>query len=214
MREFAVPAKRWAIFEEISWIVTMSLESESECPQTIRRRPVRSTHLLVCLAGSLTAFLRSQTAQLGAQTGSDNDIAVTKDVMISMRDGVKLATSVYRPARNGAPIDGKFSTILMRTPYNKAERASHLDDYAKARYFVPRGYVVVAQDVRGRYKSERHWWPLRDDANDGFDTTTWIGTQPWSDGSIGTRGTSYEGGTQHALAIANTPYVKEMIPAV
>ncbi|HEX4596141.1 MAG TPA: CocE/NonD family hydrolase, partial [Bryobacteraceae bacterium] len=67
-------------------------------------------------------------------------------------------------------------------------------------------------DVRGRYKSEGHWRPIADDPNDGFDTAKWIGEQPWSDGSIGTIGTSYAGATQHALAIANAPYVKTMIP--
>ena len=67
------------------------------------------------------------------------------------------------------------------------------------------------QDVRARYKSEGHWRPIRDDPNDGFDTAKWIGEQPWSDG-IGTIGTSYDGATQHALAIADAPYVKAMIP--
>jgi len=55
---------------------------------------------------------------------------------------------------------------------------------AAANYFVPRGYVVIFQDVRGRYKSEGHWVPIRDDPKDGFDTAQWIATQPWSDGNI------------------------------
>ena len=67
------------------------------------------------------------------------------------------------------------------------------------------------QDVRGRYKSEGHWRPIMDDPNDGFDTAKWIGSQPWSDGSIGTTGSSYDGATQHALAIANAPYLKAMV---
>jgi len=71
---------------------------------------------------------------------------------------------------------------------------------------------VILQDVRGRYASEGHWRPLRDDVNDGVDTAAWIGKQPWSDGTIGTMGSSYDGGTQHALAIGNAPYVKAMFP--
>ncbi|MBV9502956.1 MAG: CocE/NonD family hydrolase [Acidobacteriaceae bacterium] len=142
-----------------------------------------------------------------AQTQQLYDIALVKDVMVSMRDGVKLATDVYRPARNGAPVDGKFPAILMRTPYNKTERAA-----SAGPYFAARGYVVIVQDVRGRYKSGGHWRPLTDDAHDGFDTAQWIGRQPWSDGSIGTIGTSYEGGTQHALAISNAPFLKTMVP--
>ena len=77
---------------------------------------------------------------------------------------------------------------------------------------MPRGYVVVIQDVRARYKSEGHWRPIRDDPNDGFDTAKWIGAQPWFDGHLGTVGTSYAGATQHALAIANAPYLTTMIP--
>jgi putative CocE/NonD family hydrolase len=123
-----------------------------------------------------------------------------------MRDGVHLGTDIYRPARNGVLVEGKFPVLLERTPYNKDGGA------ATANYFVARGYIVVLQDVRGRYKSEGHWRPIRDDPNDGFDTAKWIGAQPWSDGSIGTLGSSYDGATQHALAIANAPYVKAMIP--
>lgn len=150
-------------------------------------------HWRILLALSLPVW--SQTYQVSA----------TKDVMIPARDGIKLATDVYRPARDGSPVDGKFPTLLERTPYNKNAGAN------AANYYVPRGYVVVYQDVRGRYKSEGHWRPIMDDPNDGFDTARWIGSQPWSDGSIGTTGSSYDGATQHALAIANAPYLKAMV---
>ena len=142
---------------------------------------------------------------LNAQTDVRYDVTTTQNVMVPMRDGVHLATDVYRPVRNGSPVEGKFPTLLERTPYNK-------DHTTSASYFVPRGYVVVFQDVRGRYKSEGRWVPSRDDPNDGFDTAKWIGEQAWSDGSIGTMGSSYDGATQHALAIANAPYVKAMVP--
>ncbi len=146
--------------------------------------------------------------QLFAQAPSEArfEVAASKDVMIEMRDGVKLAADVYRPSRNGAAVDGKFPTLMERTPYNKAGGAG------TASFFVPRGYVVIIQDVRGRYKSEGHWRPITDDPNDGFDTARWIGEQPWSDRAVGTIGTSYAGATQHALAIANAPNVKAMIP--
>ena len=150
-------------------------------------------HWRILLALSLPVW--SQTYQVSA----------TKDVMIPARDGIKLATDVYRPARDGSPVDGKFPVLLERTPYNKDSGAN------AAKYYVPRGYVVVFQDVRGRYKSEGHWRPIADDPNDGFDTAKWIGSQPWSDGSIGTTGSSYDGATQHALAIANAPYLKAMV---
>jgi putative CocE/NonD family hydrolase len=133
-------------------------------------------------------------------------IALTANVMVPMRDGVRLATDVYRPAQDGEAVDGKFPVILTRTPYNKASDAEAL-----AKMFVPFGYILVIQDVRGRYRSEGAWRPIRDDPNDGFDTAQWIGGQAWSNQSIGTIGTSYAGATQHALAIAGAPYVKTMI---
>lgn len=135
------------------------------------------------------------------------EVLVTPDQMIPMRDGVKLATDIYRPAKNGAPVEGKFPTLLMRTPYNKSDGRESF-----AEYFVSHGYVFIVQDVRGRYKSEGHWRPLYDDGHDGFDTTQWIGHQPWSDGGIGTLGSSYEGGVQHALAIDDAPFLKAEIP--
>jgi uncharacterized protein len=144
---------------------------------------------------------------LRAADTTPGDVAVTRDVMVVMRDGVHLAADLYRPARGGRALAGRYPVILMRTPYNKTVRAP-----AFAEYFATRGYVVVVQDVRGRYKSEGHWRPLYDDARDGTDTATWIGRQEWSDGGIGTVGTSYEGGTQHAMAIAGAPHLKALIP--
>ena len=143
---------------------------------------------------------------LYAQADAGYGIAETKNVMVAMRDGVRLAADIYRPTQNGQVVDSKFPVVLMRTPYNK-------DDAGQiANTFVPHGYVVVLQDVRGRYRSEGHWRPLVEDPNDGFDTAQWIGSQPWCDGGIGTIGSSYAGATQHALAIANAPYIKAMIP--
>ena len=152
-------------------------------------------------------FLAVELPPGRSQTELRYEIVATKDIMIPMRDGVKLATDVYRPARNGAPAEGRFPVIMERTPYNKNGGGPGLSGY-----FVPRGYVVVMQDVRGRYKSEGHWRPVKDDPNDGPDTAKWIGEQPWCDGGIGTVGTSYAGATQHALAIGNAPFVKTMIP--
>jgi uncharacterized protein len=141
-----------------------------------------------------------------AQSQTAFELSVEKNRMVAMRDGVRLATDIYRPARGGTPVDGKFPVILERTPYNKNQLA------VAAGHYVPHGYIVIAQDVRGRYGSEGHWFPVRDDPQDGFDTTKWIGSNPWFDGNIGTMGSSYDGATQHALAIANAPYIKAMIP--
>ena len=132
------------------------------------------------------------------------EVVVTKDVMIAMRDGVKLATDIYRPP--GAAVDARYPVLLTRSPYNKDAGAN------EARTYAAKGYIVAVQDVRGRYRSEGHWVPIRDDPNDGYDTASWIGAQAWCDGGIGMYGTSYSGATQHAMAIANAPFLKAVIP--
>lgn len=141
-----------------------------------------------------------------AQTDSPQyEVIRVSNVMVPVRDGVRLATDIYRPGRNGAALEGKFPVILERTPYDK-EQSGYLADY------VQDGYVVVSQDVRGRYHSEGHWRLLRDDVNDGYDTAKWIGAQPWCSCVIGTVGGSYVGATQHALAISNAPFLAAMVP--
>lgn len=129
-------------------------------------------------------------------------IKVEKNLKVAMRDGVKLATDVYLPAGNAE----KLPVILTRTPYNK--------DGAKSfgEYFAGNGYVFVAQDTRGRYASEGVWHWLTDDGGDGADCAAWIAAQPWSDGKIGMVGTSYVGGTQHAMALTKVPQLTTVIP--
>ena len=139
------------------------------------------------------------------------EVSVLRDVMVPMRDSVRLATDVYLPSGAGQPLP----TLLTRTPYNKEGRQPPMPDgiVSTARYFASHGYAVVVQDVRGRYKSEGVWRFLtKDDARDGVDTCAWIGKQPWSNGRIGMFGTSYAGGTQHAVAMAGAPELTTVIP--
>jgi putative CocE/NonD family hydrolase len=133
-------------------------------------------------------------------------VAVEKNVMIPVRDGVRLAADLYRPTREGKPASGRFPALLTRTPYDKGGSA------AEGRYYAERGYVVVANDTRGRYASEGTWHGLRDDPADGYDVVEWIAAQDWSDGKVGTFGTSYPGGTQHALAEMRPPHLTAMVP--
>lgn len=133
-------------------------------------------------------------------------VEVRKDVMVPMRDGVKLATDVYLPVEDGDVLKQKLPTILERKPYNKNGSKS------AGTYYASHGYVYVAQDTRGRYGSEGVWHMLTDDGKDGVDTAAWIGKQPWSNAEIGMIGTSYVGGTQHALAMEKPPELKTVIP--
>ncbi|MFQ5947161.1 MAG: CocE/NonD family hydrolase, partial [Anaerolineae bacterium] len=135
------------------------------------------------------------------------DAIVVKNVMIPMRDGVCLAADIYRPARGGTFAEGSFPALLQRTPYSKdnPERVER-----DGLWYAERGYVVVIQDVRGRYRSEGEFTFLRQEPADGFDAIEWVGDQPWSDGQVGTFGTSYMGWTQSAAATQNPPHLKAM----
>ncbi|HEV3117624.1 MAG TPA: CocE/NonD family hydrolase [Gemmataceae bacterium] len=138
--------------------------------------------------------------------GPAYDVVVDKEIRLPVRDGTRLALDLYLPAHDGRPAPGRFPTLLARTPYNKNAMA------AEARWFAARGYAVVLNDVRGRYASEGDWRMLVDDPADGYDIVHWIGKQAWSTGKVGTFGTSYVGGTQHALACAGPPELACMIP--
>lgn len=141
-------------------------------------------------------------------------------VMVPMRDGVRLATDVYLPAGDGEALPGPWPVILERTPYgrnrpSRSERSLAEPDRARSRaevaeIFVRRGYVVVYQDVRGRYDSEGEYVKYLDDAPDGYDTCAWILEQPWCNGRIGTKGLSYAAHTQGALASAGAPGIAAM----
>lgn len=134
------------------------------------------------------------------------DVVVKTNVRVAMRDGVKLATDLYLPAESGVEKPGRYPVVLTRLPYNK-------DGSKKlGMYYAAQGYVFVAQDCRGRYASEGVWHWMTDDGKDGVDCAKWIGQQPWSDGKIGMIGTSYVGGTQHAMALEGAPELTTVIP--
>ena len=137
-----------------------------------------------------------------------NEVIIEKNIMVAVRDGVRLALDLYRPGKGGKVLAGSFPTLLVRTPYDK-DPAGNVAD---GEYFASRGYVVAINDTRGRFHSEGQWRMMVDDPADGYDIVEWIARQPWSNGKIGTMGTSYVGGTQHALACLNPPHLTAMIP--
>ncbi len=158
---------------------------------------------MVWLLGGLVFILAAGQRERTTDTAS---YVVARNVMVPMRDGVGLATDIYFPARDGTRREGRFPAILERTPYNKDGATRQILP------FVEHGYVVVCQDTRGRYASEGVWHMMTDDVNDGYDTAQWLVNQSWSDGGFGMIGTSYVGGTQHAMAESNPPGLKALIP--
>lgn len=161
---------------------------------TARRRAIPIAAALACGLALL------------ARVGAAADVKVERDVAVPMRDGVVLRADVYRPAG-----EGRFPVLVFRTPYGKhfAEKGDGV--HRKA---VERGYVAVLQDVRGRYASEGHFDPYRQEGRDGYDTIEWAAAQPWSDGRVGTWGLSYPGAVQWLAAMEQPPHLVSMAPAM
>jgi putative CocE/NonD family hydrolase len=135
-------------------------------------------------------------------------IFLDRDVLVPMRDGVRLATDVYRPEGSG-----RHPVVLERTANGKQRSVTSLTLALLLPDLLERGYAVVVQDVRGRFNSAGDWEPFRCEIDDGFDTVRWAATQPWSTGRVGMVGVSYSGATQLLAAMAAPPGLTTIVPA-
>jgi hypothetical protein len=143
----------------------------------------------------------AQPAPTMAQTAAG--IAVEKNAVMKTRDGVTLRADIYRPAA-----EGKYPVLLVRTPYNK-------DGFAGfGQKAVARGFMVVAQDVRGRFTSEGEWYPFKHETDDGYDAVEWAAALPGSNGKVGMFSGSYVGATQMLAAIGHPPHLAGICPIV
>jgi putative CocE/NonD family hydrolase len=132
-------------------------------------------------------------------------VTIEHDVPVQMRDGTVLRADIYRPTTAG-----KFPVILKRTPYDKR----NVDATDFGLNAASHGYVVINQDVRGRYASEGEWYPFLHESDDGYDTVEWAAALPYSDGRVGMYGGSYVGATQMLTAIAHPPHLSGICPVV
>jgi len=140
-------------------------------------------------------------------------INISKNLMVPMRDGIKLATDIYRPAdKNGIPIKGKYPTILGRTSYDKTNPVIWVKPVAE--FFVRNGYVVILQDLRGRGDSQGtgdyYHTANEKEGIDGYDTVEWIASQTWSNGNVGMVGASHGGIVQNMASIYRPPNLKAL----
>jgi putative CocE/NonD family hydrolase len=168
-------------------------------------RPSRAALLsLLAFGFTLAAGWLSTPQRLRAQALPPSlDLVIQNDAPVKMRDGVTLYADIYRPSSSGV-----FPVILMRTPYDKSASWAVLPVFR----MVPRGYVVIIQDVRGRYTSEGEWYPFKHEQADGFDTVEWAASLPYSNGKVGMMGASYVGATQMLAAIAQPPHLAAIAP--
>jgi predicted acyl esterase len=122
-----------------------------------------------------------------------SSVLAKETIMLPMRDGIKLATDIHKPVG-----EARHPVILIRTPYNKDGNA------AIGTEGIKRGYIVVAQDCRGRFASEGENLPFDKDKPDGYDTIEWVSKQPWCNGKIGTWGGSAVAITQFQMLASGT----------
>jgi len=141
-----------------------------------------------------------------ATVGCSSNMIVERNVAVPMRDGVILRADIFRPDTNKP-----LPVLLYRTPYDKEFAAAEYTTHLSA---VKRGYVVVLQDVRGRYASDGVFNPYFDEANDGYDSIGWAARQNWSNGDVGSFGLSYPAAVQWLAAVQSPPQLKAMAPAM
>ena len=163
----------------------------------------------------LSLHLLLATAVVAQQNPQDvyNKLAeiavIDQKVMMPMRDGVRLATDIYRPKGNA-----KVPIVFSRTPYNfntwvdGEMRTRTLEAAIDA---VQRGYAYVVQNERGRFFSEGEWDILGTPLTDGYDAFEWMSKQTWSNGKIGVIGCSSTAEWQMAVASLNHPALAAMV---
>src|SRR5579863_6834729 len=151
----------------------------------------------------LLAMILAIVAAGEARAAENYEVVVQRNAGAKMRDGVTLRADIYRPKA-----EGKFPVLLVRTPYDKTNEMSF------GMKGAARGYVVVEQDVRGRFASEGEFYTFKNESLDGYDTVEWAAALPYSNGKVGMFGGSYVGATQMLAAIAKPPHLAGICPTV
>jgi len=132
-----------------------------------------------------------------------HDILVERDVMITMRDGTRLAADIYRPRDDAA-----HPTLVNVHPYDNDSFLVVHELLFSPLIAAQKGYVVVSAEARGRAGSEGEWKPYGDEGNDAYDTVEWAAAQPWSDGNVGLYGACALGLAAIQGAVASPPHLK------
>jgi putative CocE/NonD family hydrolase len=162
------------------------------------------------------SFLLAAISSVYSQTAP---LFTRSEAMIAVRDGVKLNTQVFSPTRT----DEKFPIILIRTPYGIGNPSSE-QIAAALPELANKGYIIVQQDIRGRFKSEGSFVMLRqprdrkdknaiDESTDTYDTIEWLlKNVPNNNGRVGMSGTSYGGWLTVMGMLDPHPALKAVVP--
>jgi uncharacterized protein len=152
--------------------------------------------------GTLTPAEREQRLQTEKEL--ESAAIIERKVMVPMRDGVRLATDIYRP-KNAS---GKVPIIWVRTPYNFNfwdVRNGVPADMKAVLSAVKRGYAYVVQNERGHFFSEGNYDILGAPRTDGYDALAWLSSQSWANGKVGTTGCSSTAEYQMGIAAMGHP---------
>src|SRR5580698_6254149 len=186
----------------------------------IERLSVRRILLLAGIAAGSLQLASAQPLQGQAQIAEarkaledelESVAIVERKVMVPMRDGKRMAADIYRPKDTSK----KYGTIFVRTPYNfnywdvrtGAPRSMQAELDA-----VKRGFAYVEMNERGHFFSEGNYDILGPPLTDGTDAITWMSSQPWSNGKVGTIGCSSTAEWQMGVAGQGVPSYAAMIP--
>ena len=185
-----------------------------------RNRVLPGGTFLMLAAGMAVSLVSGAWAQDRAQTpAARNDMekelasvaVIERKLMVPMRDGKRMATDVYRPKDQSR----KYPTIFVRTPYNFNYwdvRLGAPRDMSGPLEAVKRGYAYVEMNERGHFFSEGNYDILGPPVTDGSDAISWMASQPWSNGKVGTIGCSSTAEWQLAVAALGNPAYTTMIP--
>lgn len=140
---------------------------------------------------------------------------IIRNIEVPMRDGICLAADIYFPDNVTQP----KPVVIERTPYDKSKPSRsekqrdgrHLSREEMAEAFTSRGFIAVFQDCRGRYASQGEFVKYINEAEDGYDTLSWLVEQPWCNGRVGSMGLSYAAHTQLAMACLDPPGLVTMV---
>ena len=149
-------------------------------------------------------FVAEQFYELWPGTVSDSQYAITEDTLVFMttRDGAKLANYIAKPVGQGP-----FGVVLQRTPYTRILHPA-------GRYWASRGYIFVAQHVRGRDVSDGNDFGDYDtDVRDGYDAVEWAARLPNANGRVGLIGHSDEGRLAWYAAVSTPPHLAAIAPS-
>ncbi|MFH1650665.1 MAG: CocE/NonD family hydrolase [Chloroflexota bacterium] len=148
-----------------------------------------------------------------ARAATPPGVRLEPNVMVPMRDGVKLAVDIYRPEK-----DGKYPAILSISPYIKEiqqepPELSHSIEAGATGFFVPRGYVHVIASIRGTGFSQGQYCFLgTKEQEDSYDLVEGIASQPWCTGNVGMIGDSYFAWSQYYTAAQQPPHLRCIAP--